>query len=303
MGGKEITLKDVYLLMQNINTNLSEKIEKVEQSTQSLCKALQIGVSIVKEEVQILQEENKQLKSKLEKVEKRQKHNNLVFYGIKEEASENQHSLLETIVEITEQKLEIELKKSDFNDIFRLGKKSGSQSGHNRPILVSLISHIKRQEILRSGKKFKSTGIFVADDLSDSERKERKILIEGLKEARNNNKKASIKGNKLIIEGKEYTASNIPHAEQSTSTDYFSPPSPRKSTSAPTTPSPKEIEIEEEEEEIEEENNRPASIIPVKPQADKKKEEIKLKAKTTSTSSSGETPKKLTRSNSRPFKK
>ncbi|CAG9822872.1 unnamed protein product [Phaedon cochleariae] len=295
MGEKEITIRDVYLLMQQINSNLSEKIEKVEQSTQSLCKTLKSEVATNKEEVQLLQEENKQLKTQLEKVERRQRHNNLVFYGIEEEATETQYFLIETIVEITRQKLEVELKESEINDIFRLGKKTG----HKRPVLISLLSHIKRQEILKNGPKLKNTGIFIAEDLSESDLKERKILIGGLKEARNNNKKASIKGNKLIVDGEVYTAGDISHPDQITSGDYFSPPQ-RKIASEPPTPSPKEIEEEElnavfptltKRDSKKEEGIPPSTSNQGKPQEEKKKEEQKPKPKTSSISSSGETPK------------
>ncbi|KAG5883109.1 hypothetical protein JTB14_004643 [Gonioctena quinquepunctata] len=115
------------------NINIQEKIEKVEPSTQTLYKALTSEVSDIKEEVQTLQEENKQLKNQLEKVQKRQRHNNLVFYGIEGESTGTQYSLIENIVKISRKKSEVELKENDINDIFRLGEKSG----HKRPVLIS----------------------------------------------------------------------------------------------------------------------------------------------------------------------
>ncbi|KAG5873649.1 hypothetical protein JTB14_004606 [Gonioctena quinquepunctata] len=124
MDEEEITIKGVYLLMKQINNNLSEKMEKGEQSTHYHCKALRSEISVIKEEVQKLQEGNKQLKNQLEKVERKQRHNNLVFYGIEEESTKTQNSLIENIVKISRKKLEV-VKESDINDIFRLEKKSG----------------------------------------------------------------------------------------------------------------------------------------------------------------------------------
>ncbi|KAG5878153.1 hypothetical protein JTB14_036041 [Gonioctena quinquepunctata] len=137
-------------------------------------------------------------------VDRRQRHNNLVFYGIEKESTETQYCLIENIVEISRKKLEVQLKESDINDIFRLGKKSGQETcitfpnlPHETPGNLEKRAKIKKQES------------FVAEDLSESDLKQRKISIERLKEARNNNKKASIKGNKLIGDGEEYTASDI----------------------------------------------------------------------------------------------
>lgn len=305
MGEKEITIKDVYLLMQQINISLSEKIEKVEQSTQSLYRAAQTEIKIVKEEVHELQEENKRLKTELEKLDRKKRQNNLVIYGINQGTDETQISLIENILEISRHKLEIELKESDINDIFRLGKKPGPK----RPVLISLISHIKRQEILRKVKKLKNSGYFITEDLSESDLKERKILTEGLKEARDKNKKASIKGNKLIVEGEEYTTSDILQTKEIIIEDNYPPPQ-RRVTSEPSTPSPKEIDIEEEEHNIishspfskeSNKNEEKTASKQSKPQSENKKEELKLEVKTKSTSSSySGTPKKATRSTTRP---
>ncbi|KAG5868716.1 hypothetical protein JTB14_015446 [Gonioctena quinquepunctata] len=53
--------------------------------------------------------------------------------------------------------------------------------GYKRPILISLGSQIRRQEISRSGKKVKGTGIVITEDLTEEELKDMKILLAALK--------------------------------------------------------------------------------------------------------------------------
>ncbi|CAG9824653.1 unnamed protein product [Phaedon cochleariae] len=242
MEDTEVSIKDVYLLLKGVNENMGKRIEVLEETTRSLSTAVCKEVEITRNKVEILEKENVTLKNKVSKFEKQLKLNNLVIYGIEENEDENQEKLINTFSELTAIKLEVEIKRIEINNIFRLGKKTGQK----RPILVSLGSQIRRQEILRNGPKLKGTKIVITEDLTDEEQKERKILLGALKEARSNNKTAFLTRNKLIVEGETLTAADIENSKELYQKESdFSPITKRRVVSKPPTPFPKEIEREE----------------------------------------------------------
>ncbi|KAG5888154.1 hypothetical protein JTB14_035136 [Gonioctena quinquepunctata] len=205
MEGTEVSIKDVYLLLKVVNENLSKRIEVLEVTTRSLTTVLQEEVETMRNKVEILEKKNISLKNQLSKFEKQLKLNNLVIYGIEENQNENQEILINKFSELATTKLELKITRTEINNIFRLGKKAG----HNRPILISLSSQIRRQEIVRNARKLKGTKIVITEDLTNGELEERKILLGALKEAKSNNKTAFLKRNKLIVEGESYTVADI----------------------------------------------------------------------------------------------
>ncbi|CAH1112850.1 unnamed protein product [Psylliodes chrysocephalus] len=106
--------------------------------------------------------------------------------------------------------------------------------------------------MLINAKNLKGTNIIISEDLTKIELKERKVLVVALKEARNNNQNAKFRRNKIIIEGVEYTASDI--EKTITDAQLFDNIPIRKVHSEPTTPSHKEF-VEESDEELEEQKS------------------------------------------------
>ncbi|KAG5862712.1 hypothetical protein JTB14_014975 [Gonioctena quinquepunctata] len=255
MEGTEVSIKDVYLLLKGVNENLSKRIEVLEATTRSLTTVLQEEVETIRNKVEILEKKNISLKNQLSKFEKQLKLNNLVIYGIEENQNENQEILINKFSELATTKLELKITRTEINNIFRLGKKAG----HNRPILISLSSQIKRQEILRNARKLKGTKIVITEE--NGELEERKILLGALKEAKSNNKTAFLKRNKLIVEGESYTVADIENAKKlDREESYFSPVTERKVVNEPPTPSPREYETEENLPEIESETEAAKKI-------------------------------------------
>ncbi|CAH1110445.1 unnamed protein product [Psylliodes chrysocephalus] len=106
-------------------------------------------------------------------------------------------------------------------------------------MLFALISYLKKKEILSNCTNLRGTSIKTVEDLIEEDRKEKRILLENLKIARNGNKKAYIEGLKLFIGEVPYTASELINLEPEFN---FSPPPQQKAASEPSTPSPKETE-------------------------------------------------------------
>ncbi|CAG9817244.1 unnamed protein product [Phaedon cochleariae] len=237
----EVSIKDVYILLKEVNKNLSQRIENIEESTNNLAKVLHSEVETIRKKADKLEEENKILKQQLNKIERKIITNNLVLYGLQETPEESKENLISSITHLFRNKLEVHLENSQINNIFRLGKRNT----HNRPILLSLTTYLKKSEILRNCSKLKGTGIVVCEELTTKDLEDRKILLGSLKEARAKNKHAVIKGRTLIIEGEAYTVEDIQNFDKGN--DYpTSPNIERNVQSEPSTPSPKEVDLEED---------------------------------------------------------
>ncbi|KAG5865781.1 hypothetical protein JTB14_027903 [Gonioctena quinquepunctata] len=144
-------IDDVYALIQQVNANIGKQIEKLHNEVKSIKTVVDLE---------------------------------LMIYGVKEQENESQDHLLCSIGNIVREKLRIEINKTKFNNIYRLGK----SKIRTRPILESFVSQIKRQEILWNSQKLKGSRIHIAEDLIEKDQQERKILVDNLKEARRRNK-------------------------------------------------------------------------------------------------------------------
>lgn len=229
----EKSLSDIYNLIQSTNKNLCDKIEGVSNDLKILAENVNKEVKEVKQKVLILEAENNTLKERLQTIERTLRKNNVVFYGIEEIENETFEHLAYQIKNLLKEKLAVDPPIIEFTNIFRLGKASNKK----RPILVKLLSYETKINILKNKTKLKGTGIFISEDLSKENREERNILVKNLKEARGKNKQASIRGNRIIIEGEAYTSEELQNNQNNLQTNgYYSPPAARKTTSEPSTP-------------------------------------------------------------------
>ncbi|KAG5864101.1 hypothetical protein JTB14_016258 [Gonioctena quinquepunctata] len=151
MDKSEVTIKDVYMLIKEVNVNLGQRIEIIEEATNNLSTLIYAEMENIKAKVQNFEEENEQLKKRLSKIEKKAIITNLVFYGIPEATNDRPENFAEKIRELVIEKLKVPLDKTDINKIFRLGKRRNP----TRPISLSLTTYLKKQEILRNGHKLK----------------------------------------------------------------------------------------------------------------------------------------------------
>ncbi|KAJ8979704.1 hypothetical protein NQ317_000989 [Molorchus minor] len=195
----------LYNLLNQINNNLVTKIDNINFELKILKKKTN-EAKILKEKIDFLENENEQLSAHVEKLERSSKSENLILYGISENSQENNAELLRIATNLLKDQLNIEITAFDITNIYRLGK----NSSRIRPVLVTFHSKLKRQETLLNAAKFKNTGIYVSEDLTNSELIERKTLVEYFKQAKIEKKEAKLRRNKLIIiEGKVYTYTKI----------------------------------------------------------------------------------------------
>ena len=159
---------------------------------------LEEGVNVLRKK--LLEEQEKRIK-----IEGHSRRNNLNFFNIKEEENES--------MEVTEKKLrnffqqELKIPHSKINEIaieraHRLGK---PVTGKARPIIAKF-SFFKDKEYVRlQAKNLKKTNYGLAEDFPQEILDIRKELVPYLKEAKKEGKRATLKYDRLIIDGKLYS--------------------------------------------------------------------------------------------------
>nr|CAH7729132.1 unnamed protein product [Callosobruchus chinensis] len=127
---------------------------------------------------------------------------------ITEELDQSETKLEETksVLNIISGNFELDCSYSDLRDVYRIGNK---QSDRTRPLVIEFVNYQLKFEILANSKKLKGTSIYVQNDYIQEDYKNRKLLIENLKLARSNNLKTTIRNNRLVVEGEEFTVAEL----------------------------------------------------------------------------------------------
>ena len=151
---------------------------------------------------------------------------NLIFHGIPETEEENCPELVRDVLVSSLKIHESKAKSVMFCGVHRLGrKKPRKRSGNNRPnprpIIARFTCRADRDLAWRQRFNLKESSIKIAEDLPLNVREVRKnILIPALKKARQNQgNKATIIGDRLLVNGKRYSFDKIPKKWQSNEGD------------------------------------------------------------------------------------
>ncbi|CAH2268385.1 jg15839 [Pararge aegeria aegeria] len=129
----------------------------------------------------------------------------IVLYGLNEYHRETEAELNDRIINLFGNILNINL-LGYIEDLNRIGKKSP-----RRPIVIELISKRMTKYILQNNRYFRNTGFAVTAFLTGEALQERKELKEEYLNARKSGKRASLRGSKLIIDGKEISRASTSH--------------------------------------------------------------------------------------------
>ncbi|CAH0551112.1 unnamed protein product [Brassicogethes aeneus] len=266
-------MSDTNLILSEIINSKNELISKIEASETKLL----LKIKELNRKTHDIETENKILKNKIEALEKKQKSNNIVIFGIK---NENNDNIVEQTISSLNKLLQVEINKSDVNNVYQLGKKG--------PILVEFLSYLKKREILLNTQKLKGTNVYINHDQTLKERSDGKILRENLNVAKANpENECYIKNNKLIINKKSYTADQL---IQENIEEIEIPRS--KFNSATATPNPGHIEKVLEEENYSEKNPKsPGTSILHTPIINPKEKSVKINIQNINLSSDNNKPK------------
>lgn len=177
------------------------KIELANQTTSITESITNTIMERMEEKLQPIITENKNLKTKVEKLEeeieylkREKKNNNIIIFGLKE-GEKSSTQILDKVKVAFKDDLDINIEEREVNKIYRLGEIN--KENKPRPILLSLVSAWKKSEIMKNKKNLKN--LYVKDDFSKEVIEKRKELLPKLEEERKKGNIAYLKYDKLII--------------------------------------------------------------------------------------------------------
>lgn len=217
-----VTLKHLYEEIVLSKTELKNRIEASETR-------ILLEIESLKSKVRSLEQENKVLRVKVESLDRNNRRNNLLIFGLEKPPQEIS---LEFLCNTIQKLINVNIIESDINNYYGLGRTSKS------PLKVELVSQLKKQVILRNCNKLKGTKIFIVNDLTEKQREEFKALNTYKSIYKETTDKCFIKRNKLYIGNIGYTIEDLDALENSKGI---------KANSAPQTPTVQETYSEEQE--------------------------------------------------------
>lgn len=239
MPEKDISNGEIYKLLQTVcnqNKEITQQNNEIKNDISLIREKLSTQENLITKVIKEnsdLKVKNDELERKISLLEKQIRENNLLFFNFEEDSDV---PLLELVGDFLNKTIGVKLDSRDVVNIYRIGKSQNS-SGKRRPILLKLNSHFKKKEILFNATRFKGTGIGVSEDLSEEDRKRRKLVYQNYKDAKKRGYSAKLLGNKVVINGQTYTYAQLSKSEPTEEELHaLASKVPRKSVSAPTSP-------------------------------------------------------------------
>lgn len=149
-----------------MNSLIAEISTKVEQQFQERLRGYEDRIVSLENEISALKSEKDQTDQFL-------RCKNIRIFGLEEKPQE---SLAEEIGKLFCDTLKVNVKKEDIEDIYRTGPRDNGRT--KRQILVKLSSERVRNEVYRSKKLLKGSGITIREDLTKPRRDLLKVAIE-----------------------------------------------------------------------------------------------------------------------------
>lgn len=230
IGGVELNPgPDTVDVMEKIRASLREVLERQDGHSSLLQELLGFRERVEGLELRVasLEKENSSLSRKIDYLENQSRRNNLLVFGLEELRGETWADSERLVHDVAEQ-VGVKLDEYDVERAHRVGRRPGK-----RPIVVKLASFKKRDELLHgAAQKLRDAPIRVAEDFSAPVRHTRQLLSHYLQDARKKGHRASLRFDKLIVDGRHYTLAELQEA---------SGPCPRVQATPPTERPPAEL--------------------------------------------------------------
>jgi len=205
-------------VQQETNLDILERLKNIENQLGGLSKLASIAEELqtissqikkneasqlkTTEDIQKIKEKTDESQRRGEWLEKEAKQSNLIFYNFKP-LNPPRGSLAEEISEVISGCLpQIEIRRWDINDAFRLNTK---KQGEIRPVLVKFTTKYLRDLILRNSVRFQSCGISLAPDYTRAERIARNALKPLLQKAIKEDREVKFRGPRLFADDELFT--------------------------------------------------------------------------------------------------
>ena len=192
--------------LDQANAEISSLRAKVKSLEESL-EFTQAEQDEVKERVNTCEEDQMRNEDELIRQSIYSRRWNLIIYGMKESKSENCTDLVKNVMSSALKINEDKVRSMRFCGVHRLGKFKQNRSEKPRPVIAHFTCREDQDLVWRERYNLK-----LAEDLPPAVREIRKtILVPAMKEAKKTEgTKATITGDRLIVNGKRYTFNQIP---------------------------------------------------------------------------------------------
>lgn len=192
---------------QQILFNLLLKANK--KQTEDINAKIDTSISLLKTSVDATNQEVDSLKKRCINLERRIRQNNIIVFGAI--SLFTSQSLASDTILLLNNLLGVTLKTDDINNVYKIGK------SENPPIIVEFVSFLKKKTLFENKdklKELKQHGISITNDQSIEDRNNFKILRKHLKNAREQNLNAKIRGQKLLVEDEIYSIEDLDQLEK-----------------------------------------------------------------------------------------
>lgn len=207
---KNITLKQLY---DEIVKNRTE-IKSIIQATEV---KLQLKIEGLEDTVTKLKEENQELRSEIEEIRRNEKKDSIITFNLyKRSESFSCSQLCRKLNDL----ISTSLVETDIKNFYFLGKAESS------PLKIEFTRFLAKLDVLANKKKLKGVNISIVNDLTEQQRKEHKLLRKYLLNAKENKQNCYIKNDKLYIEDKSYTVSDLQEREDQEEDQDSTPSTP-----------------------------------------------------------------------------
>lgn len=191
MPNDDMSVRQLYDLLKKLQDDQTEKLSReINRNREEIDKKLRI-----------VEQDIEKLKNNYLHLERKRRKNNIVVFGLQVDEAD----ILNSAITALNLALNINIKYSDINNIYFVGKRHSYKKG----ILIEFVSYLTKQSIFKNISKLKGKKVTIAHDLCLEDQQKQKILVKHLKLARDKNKTAKIKGFKLQIEDKIFTAEEL----------------------------------------------------------------------------------------------
>lgn len=197
--------------IEEIKILLKQQTDELKQTLTDTFKAEFMNeINPIKEKLRKLDSKQDFTQDRLLKLERRSRQNNLVIHGL----AAPRHELVAIVLGFFNQTLELDFTEDNFKNIIFLGRTN------SRPILVEFLNFQKKQLVFKNLLKLKGTNIFVAHDMCLEDRVTSKALIPYMKKIRQEDRRAYIRGLKLVVDGVSYSLKQLEEGALDTNSEY-----------------------------------------------------------------------------------
>lgn len=200
-----VTLTAVFNMLKAIQKNLKESTEEAKvykdelERTKERVMNLEYGQNIILDELN-------SLRKFVDNEETINRKNNLVLFNFPESQNETISILMDNFTALLNNKLHIDANKNEFDYVRRIG---GRKARSPRPVLIRCITTWRKHELLSANPALKNEGMSLAEDLPPKTRRIRKELIPFMLEARQQGHQASLRRDRLMIDGALYSLDQL----------------------------------------------------------------------------------------------